>query len=125
MTVMIWALPAIIVLIGAIKSGATIFAAAFVVTLSSVRLMPMVVALVPEMRTPRTRPWVLYLLSHFVAVTSWVMAFQHFPGVPRSSAPPSMPAWPHGCCASIWRSWPSSTLSPVTCRLWFRPASCC
>ena len=25
----------------------------------------------------------LYLLSHFVAVTSWVMAFQRFPGVPR------------------------------------------
>ena len=83
MTVMIWALPAIIVLMGAIKSGATILGAAFVVTLSSVRLMPMVMALVPEMRTPRTRPWVLYLLSHFVAVTSWVMAFQHFPGVPK------------------------------------------
>jgi predicted branched-subunit amino acid permease len=68
---------------GAIKSGATLIGAAFAVALSAVRLMPMVVALVPEMRTPRTRPWVLYLLSHFVAVTSWVMAFQRFPGIPR------------------------------------------
>jgi predicted branched-subunit amino acid permease len=83
MTLSIWALPAIVVLMGAIKSGATIVGAAVVVALSSVRLMPMVVALVPEMRTPRTRIWVLYLLSHFVAVTSWVMAFQRFPGVPR------------------------------------------
>lgn len=83
MTLTVWALPAVVVLIGAIKSGATIFAAAFAVTLSSMRLMLMVVALVPEMRTPKTRPWVLYLLSHFVAVTSWVMAFQNFPAVPR------------------------------------------
>jgi predicted branched-subunit amino acid permease len=83
MTLTVWALPAVVVLIGAIKSGATIVGAAVVVALSSVRLMPMVVALVPEMRTPHTRTWVLYLLSHFVAVTSWVMAFQRFPGVPR------------------------------------------
>ena len=83
MTVAIWALPAIVVLMGAIKSGATLLAAAFAVALSSVRFLPMLVALVPEMRAPRTRPWVLYLLSHFVAVTSWVVAFQQFPRVPR------------------------------------------
>jgi predicted branched-subunit amino acid permease len=83
MTLSVWALPAVVVLMGAIKSGATIVGAAMVVALSSVRLMPMVVALVPEMRTARTRTWVIYLLSHFVAVTSWVMAFQRFPGVPR------------------------------------------
>jgi predicted branched-subunit amino acid permease len=83
MTLTMWALPSIVVLMGAIKSGATLFGAAFAVALSAVRLMPMVVALVPEMRTPRTRTWVLYVLSHFVAVTSWVMAFQRFPGIPR------------------------------------------
>jgi predicted branched-subunit amino acid permease len=83
MTLTVWALPAVVVLTGAIKSGATIFGAAFAVGLSSVRLMPMVVSLVPEMRTPHTRRWVLCLLSHFVAVTSWVMAFQRFPGIPR------------------------------------------
>lgn len=83
MTLTVWALPAVVVLMGAIKSGATVVGAAVAVALSSVRLMPMVVALVPEMRTPRTRTWVLYVLSHFVAVTSWVMAFQRFPGIPR------------------------------------------
>lgn len=78
----VWALPAKVVLIGAILSKASIFAAAFAVALSSIRLMPMVVALVPEMRTERTRPWVLYLLSHFVAVTSWVLALERFRHVP-------------------------------------------
>jgi predicted branched-subunit amino acid permease len=80
----VWALPAKVVLIGAVLSGSTVWGAAFAVALSSVRLMPMVVALVPEMRGPRTPNWVLYLLSHFVAVTSWVLAMEHLRGVPRA-----------------------------------------
>jgi predicted branched-subunit amino acid permease len=83
MLAIVWALPGKVVLIGAILGGNTLPAAAFAVTLSSARLMPMVVSLVPEMRARRTRGWVLYVLSHFVAVTSWVLAMQHFGRVPR------------------------------------------
>jgi predicted branched-subunit amino acid permease len=83
MTVVIWALPAKVVLIGAVLSGASVFGAALAVTLSSIRLFPMVVAIVPELRGPRTRRWVLYFLSHFIAVTSWVMALQLLRSVPR------------------------------------------
>ena len=83
MTGVVWALPAKVVLIGAILAGASLPAAAFAVTLSSIRLMPMVVALVPEIRGPRTRTWVLLLLSHFVAVTSWVLAMDNVRTVPR------------------------------------------
>ncbi|WEX11734.1 AzlC family ABC transporter permease [Chelativorans sp. AA-79] len=83
MTGIVWALPAKVVLVGAIMAGSGLPAAAFAVALSSVRLAPMVVALTPEMRTPKTRPWVLYLLSHFVAVTSWVLAMERLPRVPR------------------------------------------
>ena len=50
MTGVVWALPGKVVLVGAILSGASLPAAALAVALSSVRLMPMVVALVPEMR---------------------------------------------------------------------------
>jgi predicted branched-subunit amino acid permease len=84
MTGVVWALPAKVVLVGAILSAASLPAAAFAVALSSVRLMPMVVALVPEMRDERTPKWVLYLLSHFVAVTSWVLAMENLRHVPRS-----------------------------------------
>jgi len=80
---MVWALPAKVVLIGAILSGASLPAAAFAVALSSIRLTPMVVALVPELRGPRTPRWVLYVLSHFVAVTSWVLAMERLRGIPR------------------------------------------
>jgi len=83
MTAVIWALPAKVVLVGAVLSGGSIWSAAFAVALSSVRLMPMVVALVPEMRGTRTPKWVLYALSHFVAVTSWVLAMERLRGVPR------------------------------------------
>lgn len=83
MTGIVWALPANVVLIGAILAGASLPAAAFAVALSSIRLTPMVVALVPEMRAPGTRRWVLYLLSHFVAVTSWVIAMDRLRDIPR------------------------------------------
>jgi len=83
MVAVIWALPAKVVLVGAIMAGNSLPAAAFAVALSSVRLTPMVVALVPELRGPKTRRWVLYALSHFVAVTSWVLAMSRMRDVPR------------------------------------------
>lgn len=83
MIAVIWALPAKVVLIGAIGAGNTLPAAAFAVSLSSVRLMPMVVSIVPEMRAGRTRQLTLFLLSHFVAVTSWVVSMERFHHVPR------------------------------------------
>lgn len=83
MVMIIWALPGMVVLLGATLSGAGLATAAFAVALSSIRLMPMVVALVPEMRGPRTRKLTLYFLAHFVAVTSWVVAMRTLPLVPR------------------------------------------
>ncbi|KQT48732.1 AzlC family protein [Aureimonas sp. Leaf454] len=79
----IWALPANIILVGAITSGLSLAATAFAVALSSLRLMPMVVALMPEIRGPRTRRWSLFLLSHFIAITAWVFAMQSVRDVPR------------------------------------------
>lgn len=83
MVLVIWALPGMVVLVGAVMSGAGILAAAFAVALSSVRLTPMVVALVPELRGARTSKLTLYLLAHFVAVTSWVIAMETVRNVPR------------------------------------------
>ncbi|WP_342780212.1 AzlC family ABC transporter permease [Mesorhizobium intechi] len=84
MTGTVWALPSMVVLVGAVASGTALPAAMFAVTLSAIRLMPMVMALVPEMRTGKTRQHVLYLLSHFVAVTSWVLAMERLKRVPPS-----------------------------------------
>ena len=84
MTLSIWALPAKVVLIGAISAGATLPAAAFAVALSSVRLMPMVVALLPELQGTKTRKLTLAALCHFIAVTAWVMAMEELRKIPRA-----------------------------------------
>ncbi|WP_062116640.1 AzlC family ABC transporter permease [Aureimonas sp. AU40] len=79
----IWALPANLILLGAITAGLSLAATAVAIGLSSLRLMPMVIALVPEMRAEGTRKRTLLVLSHFVAVTAWVVARERFPTVPR------------------------------------------
>jgi predicted branched-subunit amino acid permease len=83
MTATVWALPAKMILIGTMTSGANLLAIFLAVTLSSIRMMPMVASLVPEMRTSRTPTWLLLLLSHFVAITAWVFAMGSFKDVPR------------------------------------------
>lgn len=83
MTAAVWALPAKMILIGTMTSGANLLAIFLAVSLSSIRMMPMVASLVPEMRTERTPTWLLLLLSHFVAITAWVFAMGSFKNVPR------------------------------------------
>jgi predicted branched-subunit amino acid permease len=83
MTLGVWALPAQMILIGTMVGGANIAASFLAVTLSSIRMMPMVASVVPEMRTPKTPIWILLFLSHFIAITSWVFATTRLRDVPR------------------------------------------
>ena len=53
------------------------------VGLSSVRFLPIVVALIPLVKRDDTRPWQLLLPVHFMAVSVWVEAMRHAPGLPR------------------------------------------
>lgn len=85
MTVAVWALPAKMTLIGMIGGGANLFAAFLAVSLSSIRMMPMVASIVPELRTSRTPLWLLLFLSHFIAITAWVFTTQTIEKVPRAS----------------------------------------
>lgn len=84
MTGIVWALPAKVILVGSMLSGAHILTAFIAVTLSSVRMMPMVAALIPEIRDRRTPTWLLLIVSHFVAITAWVFAMERVQGVPRA-----------------------------------------
>jgi predicted branched-subunit amino acid permease len=82
-TVLIWAGPAQIILISTLGSGATVVQAAIAVTVSAIRLFPMVVSVLPMLRTPRTKRRHLVLVAHFIAVTIWVECFRFLPQVPR------------------------------------------
>src|ERR1700724_3199342 len=87
-TVLVWAGPAQIILISTLGSGATALQAAIAVTVSAIRLFPMVVSVLPMLRTPRTKRRHLVLVTHFIAVTLWVECFRLLPQVPRERRAP-------------------------------------
>ena len=82
-TALVWAGPAQIILISTLGAGATVVQAAIAVTVSAIRLFPMVVSVLPMIRRPRTKPRHLVLVTHLIAVTLWVECFRLLPQVPR------------------------------------------
>ena len=82
-TVLVWAAPAQVILISALGAGSAQIEAAIAVTLSAIRLFPMVVALLPLLRGEGTRLRDLLLPTHFTSVSMWVESIRLLPGVPR------------------------------------------
>jgi len=82
-SMLVWAAPAQVILISALGAGAPLFEAALAVTLSAIRLFPMVVALLPLLRGERTRLRDLLLPAHFTSVSMWVESLRLLPGLPR------------------------------------------
>jgi predicted branched-subunit amino acid permease len=82
-TVLVWAGPAQIILISTLGSGGTAVQAAIAVTVSAIRLFPMVVSVLPLMKTPQTKRRHLVLAAHFIAVTLWVECYRLLPKVPH------------------------------------------
>lgn len=81
-TVLVWAGPSQVIMISALGAGATLLETAIAVGLSCVRFTPMVVALLPLMRGPKTRTVDLLLPAHFTAASMWVESFRLLPAVP-------------------------------------------
>ena len=77
-----WALPGQVVAVELLGVGASLAVVAAAVALTNARLLPMVVVLVPLLRTPKTPRWVLFLVAHTIAVTGWAVALLRFPEVP-------------------------------------------
>ena len=80
-TVLVWAGPAQVILISALGGGAALIEVAIAVGLSGVRLLPMVVSLLPILRTPQTRQRDLILPAHFTAVSMWVESMRIAPQI--------------------------------------------
>ena len=82
-TVFVWASPAQIILVTAVGTGSTLFEGALAVSLSGIRLFPMVVALLPLLRGEGTRLRDLLLPTHFTSVSMWVESMRLLPALPR------------------------------------------
>lgn len=81
-TLLIWALPAQVILIGGLTSGTGLIPLALAVTLSSLRLLPMVVSVAPYLRGTRRSTLRDLLCAHFVAMTLWVEGLRLLPKMP-------------------------------------------
>lgn len=79
-----WALPSQVLLVGAVISGASLGAAALVVTASAIRMVPMMASLIPLIAPKQPRPLVpLLLLAMIQAITSWIELQRRLPKVPE------------------------------------------
>jgi len=87
-TLLVWAGPAQVILISTLGAGANLIEVAIAVGLSSVRLLPMVVSLMPMLKAPGTPAWKLLLPAHFTAVSIWVEALRLLPQQPRENRIP-------------------------------------
>ena len=81
-TVLIFAAPAQVILISALGAGSPLFEVAIAVTLSAIRLFPMVVALLPVLRGAKTRTRELLFPTHFTSVSMWVESLRILPSLP-------------------------------------------
>jgi predicted branched-subunit amino acid permease len=82
-TALVWAGPAQVIVVTTLGSGAPLAEAAIAVTLSGMRLLPMVAALLPVIRTPQTRLRDLIIPAHFTAASMWVEGLRLAPTLPR------------------------------------------
>jgi predicted branched-subunit amino acid permease len=83
-TLLVWAAPNQVILISALGAGMAPLAAALAVSLSGVRLLPMVVSLLPLVKTPAVRTRTLIVPAHFTAISVWVEGLRLLPGVERT-----------------------------------------
>jgi predicted branched-subunit amino acid permease len=84
-TVLVWAGPAQVILVSALGAGANPVDTALAVSVSSARLMPMVVSLLPLLRRKGITRRELLLPTHLTAISMWIEALRLLPTVPRDS----------------------------------------
>jgi predicted branched-subunit amino acid permease len=83
-TLLLWVAPGQVILISALGAGATAVETAVAVGLSSARLLPMVVSLLPLIKDKDTRQRDLILPTHLTAVSMWIEAQRFLPALPRA-----------------------------------------
>jgi len=81
-SLLIWALPAQVLVVGGYAAGNAAPVIALAVALSSVRLFPMTAALMPYLRGPKIGIGKQLIAAHFIAVTAWIEGMRRLPGIP-------------------------------------------
>jgi predicted branched-subunit amino acid permease len=80
-TIIVWAAPAQVILLSTLAAGSPLVEVAIAVTLSAVRLFPMVVAMLPLLRRGARNMRSLILPTHFTSISMWVESTRLLPGI--------------------------------------------
>ena len=81
-TLFIWAAPAQAIFFASIVAGTSLPAIGLAICLSSIRFLPMTLAILPLMRRPRQGLATQMAAAHLVAVTTWVEGLRRMPTMP-------------------------------------------
>jgi predicted branched-subunit amino acid permease len=81
-SLLIWALPAQVLVVGGYAAGNAAPVIALAVALSSIRMFPMTASLMPYLRGRDTGIGKQPLAAHFIAVTAWIEGMRRLPGMP-------------------------------------------
>jgi predicted branched-subunit amino acid permease len=95
-TFLIWAGPAQVIFFGAVIQGLSLPAIALSVCLSSVRLLPMCVSLLPLLRRRNQGVALSVYTAHHIAVTGWVESIRRLPDMPEHARLPWFLGLVHG-----------------------------
>ncbi len=86
-TLVVWALPAQLIIVGGFAAGNPVPVVALAVGLSSVRFFPMVASIMPTIRG-KSGLGTQLAASHFVAVSAWVESIRLMPAIPVEARMP-------------------------------------
>ena len=81
-SLILYATPGQVVLIDQLARGASLLGGAVAVSLTAIRLLPMMVSLMPYLRAPGVPRWQYVAAAHFIAITGWTEAFRRLPKLP-------------------------------------------
>jgi predicted branched-subunit amino acid permease len=84
-TLLVWAGPAQVILVSALGAGANPVETALAIGVSSARLLPMVVSLLPLIKRKEMSQRQLVLPAHLTAVSMWIESLRLLPALPRES----------------------------------------
>lgn len=84
----IWAGPAQVILISGAAAGVSLLPLALTICLSSVRMMPMVVSLMPYFRADTQNTFKLLLAAHIVSISTWAEGQKILPAMPAEQRLP-------------------------------------
>ena len=98
-TLLIWAGPAQVIFFGGIAAGSALPAVALAVCLSSIRLLPMTMSILPFLRGRATGTGLQLLIAHYVAVTVWVEGQRRLPAIPAEHRLPYYLGFANTCLA--------------------------